>query len=163
MKENIKNVLIGIGFGIAGISTVGLCYSVVQTANMKRMIAGSTERISQLSHVDIDQRLIDRMVQKSVKEQAGYATRMAAENIQRETLADIRNRVKQAVSNQTDTISKKVAANIVDQISESDKDEIIEQVIGATTDRLVEKLGDDLDSEVGKIGKIYQGIAAALS
>ena len=38
----------------------------------------------------------------------------------------------------------------------------ISQVMDATTDKLIDKLGDDLDHEVGKMGKIYKGIAAVL-
>ena len=163
MTDNAKNFLIGLGFGIAGVSVLGVTYTSFQARAMKRMIAGSAERISQMSHVDIDRRLVDQLVQKSVREQAGSACRNAADSVRSEIMADMRNRIKQAVQNQTASINKQVAKTIADEMAEVNRDEIIENVISATTERLVEKLGDELDAEVGRIGKIYKGIAAALA
>lgn len=162
MTDNTKNILIGLGFGIAGLSLGGMVYSGLQVRSMKKMIAGSTERISQLSHVDIDKRLVDQMVQKAVRDQAGSAARFAADKVSHDVLADMRNRVKQAVNNQASEINKRVAMTIADEMEDISKDQIMEDVISATTEKLVDKLGDELDSEVGRIGKIYQGIAAAL-
>ena len=162
MKDNTKNILIGLFAGIAGLSVLGVTYTSLQARAMKKMIAGSAERISQMSHVDIDKRLVDQLVQKSVREQAGTACRNAADSARNEIMADMRNRVKQAVQNQASSINKQVAKTIADEMAEVNKDEIIEEVISATTERLVDKLGDELDCEVGRIGKIYKGIAAAL-
>ena len=162
MTDNTKNILIGLGFGIAGLSIMGMAYSGFQARSMKRMIAGSTERISQLSQVDIDHRLVDQMMQKAVREQAGVAARSAADKVQHDVMADMKNRVRQAVSNQASEINKRVAMTIADEMEDVSKDEIIEEVISATTEKLVDKLGEELDDEVGRIGKIYKGIAAAL-
>ena len=49
-----------------------------------------------------------------------------------------------------------------EEIEDISRDEIMDTVIQEVTDQLIEKLSSDLDNEVGKVGKIYQGIAAAL-
>lgn len=162
MKETTKNFLIALGFGIAGVSVTGAVYMAVETHNMKKMLAGSAARISQMSHVDIDRSLVDRMVQKSVHDQASSVCRTAAERIQNDVTADLRNRVKQAVANQTASISKQVAKKIAEEMSETDKDDIVESVVEATTERLVEKLGDEIEDETSRLGKVVQGIVAAM-
>ena len=162
MSDNTKNILIGLGFGIAALSIGGMTYSCHQTRSMKRMIAGSAERIAQLSQVDIDRRLVDQMTQKAVRDQASYAARAAADKVSGEVLADMRNRVKQAINNQASSINKRVAEKIAEEMEDVSRDEIFEEVISATTEKLVDKLSDELDNEVGRIGKIYKGSAAAL-
>lgn len=162
MKENTKNILIGAFAAIAGLSTLGVVYTSMQTRSMRKMIAGSTERIANLSHVDIDRRMVEQMIQKSVRDQAGAAAREAADKVQHDVAADLKNRVKQIIGNQTQEINRKVASTIADEMAEINRDDIVEEVISQTTEKLVDKLGDDLDNEVGRIGKIYKGIAAAL-
>ena len=162
MTDNTKNILVGLSFGIAGLSLGGMVYSGLQARSMRKMITGSAERIAQMSQVDIDRRLVDQMVQKAVRDQAGSAARAAADRAANDVLADMRNRVKQAVANQTSEINKKVAMTIADEMENVCRDDIVEEVISQTTEHLVDKLGEDLDNEVGRIGKIYKGIAAAL-
>lgn len=162
MKENTKNILIGAFAAIAGLSTFGVVYTSMQTRNMRKMIAGSTERIANLSHVDIDRRMVEQMIQKSVRDQAGAAAREAADKVQHDVAADLKNRVKQIIGNQASEINRKVASTIADEMADINRDDIVEEVISQTTEKLVDKLGDDLDNEVGRIGKIYKGIAAAL-
>jgi len=162
MEERTKKWVVGISVGTAFLSLMGVVYCAEETHQMRDMIAGSTERIREMSHVDIDKRMVDQMVQKAVREQAGNAVRGAAEKVEHDMMADIRNRVKQAVQNQTNDIGKKVAKQVGDEIADISRDEIMDSVIQEVTDQLVEKLSDDLDNEVGRIGKIYTGIAAAL-
>lgn len=162
MQEKTKNYVIGFSLGAAALSLLGIGYCSGEMRKMQKMIAGSSERIRELSHVDIDRHLVDQMMQKAVREQAGSVAREAADKVEHDLLADIRNRVKQAVSNQTNEIGKKVAKQITEEIADISHDEIMDNVIQEVTDKLVEKLSDDLDDEVGRVGKIYQEIAAAL-
>lgn len=162
MEEKTKNIIVGVSIGTAILSLLGISYCADQMNAVKSMVGASTERIRNLSHVDIDRGMVDRMVEDSVRKQAGDAARAAAMKAKDEIMTDMRNRVKQAVNNQKGEIAKKVAAKFAEEISETDKNDIISDVIDATTDKLIEKLGDDLDSEVGRIGKIYKGIAAVM-
>ena len=166
MKESTKRNLI-IGFGVFGITTgvlgltgVGICMR--RTNTMKQIIAGSAERIKDLSHVDIDHRMVESMIQKSVREQAGTVARDAADKIRHEVESDLKNRVKQVIGNQTAEINKQVAKAVSDEMAKVNRDDIIEDVVAQTTEKLVDKLSEELDAEVGRIGKIYKGIAAAL-
>ncbi len=163
MEENKKRkYIVGFSIGAAVVSLFGIAVCADKMNTMQKMIAGSTERINQMTHVDLDKRMVDQMVQKAVREQSGSVVRDAASKVEHDMMADIRNRVKQAVQNQTNEISKKVSKKVAEEIADISRDEIMDTVIQEVTDKLVEKLSDDLDEEVGRVGKIYQGIAAAL-
>ena len=161
-KETKRKVIVGVSVGAAVLSLFGVACCLDETRQIKNIVAGSSERIREMSHVDIDKRMVDQMVRDSVKSQAGSVVRDAAQRVEHDTMADIRNRVKQAVQNQTERISKDVSAKLADEISGISRDDIIDEVVKEVTDKLVEKLSDDLDNEVGRIGKIFQGIAATL-
>ena len=75
---------------------------------------------------------------------------------------DIANRVKQAVEKSMGRVNEYVAKQMAEEGEGITRDDIIDDVVEKTTEKLVEKLGDELDGEVGRIGKIYQGIIAAL-
>ena len=162
MEERSKNWVVGISLCVAGMSLAGVGVCIFQTREARRMIAGAAEHVRDLSHVDIDQKMVDRLVMSSVKEQAHDAAKTAADRAGKCILADMTNRVKQVVNSKATDINRQVAEKIAEEVSDLKRDDIIEDVVSATTEKLVEKLGDDLDSEVGRIGKIYQGIAEAL-
>ena len=163
-KRNEEKVTVGfwICLGSSLLCLLGMGYSWTQVRNIRRMVAGSTERIREMSHVDIDRRMVDQMIQKAVREQAGIAARDAADKAGHDIMADMKNRVRQAVQNQTGELTKKVAQKMADEIYDIKREEIVDDVVSATTEKLVDKLGDELDNEVGKIGKVFTGIAAAM-
>lgn len=162
MKENTKDWVVGFSIGAAALSLFGIGFCVNRMNTMQEMLGASTEHIKSMSHVDIDKRMVDRLVEQSVKEQTSKVAQSAANRVVNDMANDIRNRVKQSVGNQTAKIHDKVSKALADEIAQMDKDEIIDDVVKATTDQLIEKLSDDLDNEVGRVGKIYKGIAAAL-
>lgn len=163
MKKELW-LTIGAGLGI-GLGCVGLASAAISAhgANAcKRMISDSTRRIGEMSHVDIDRSIVDQAVQKAVHEQAADAVRLAADKVQHDMSADIRNRVKQVVDNRKQDMVKQVSDKLATEMSKIDRDSIMDPVIEAVTEKLVDKLGDELDEEIGKIGAIYKGIAAAM-
>ena len=162
MTENMTKALAWVGFGVGVMGIAAAAYSMDQANACKRMISDSQKRISELTNVDVDQYIVNEAVRKAVREQASEAVGHARRQIEKDMSADLRNRIKQAVGNKTEEINKQVADQLAKEMDAVDKDEIISQVMDATTDKLIDKLGDDLDHEVGKIGKIYKGIAAVL-
>lgn len=145
---------------VTGLSVFGIAYSCNQTRAMRCAVLGSAEKIKDLTHIDIDQDMVDHLVQKSVKEQASSVAHEAANKIRTEYANDLRNRVGQCLKLKSSDIEKQVAKEIRDQISGMDKNDIISDVVDRTTELLADKLSEDLDAEVGRIGKIYKGIAA---
>ena len=154
----LTGALIGVGLGALGL---GL-YCGRQTRICRELIGSANRRIADMSNVDIDQNIINRAVEKAVREQSGSAVNAAVARIEEQTKADIRNRVKQAVGNATEKINARVATQIAKQTEELCVDDIKEDVVKHTTEMLVEKLSDDLDNEIGKIGKVYLSIANAI-
>lgn len=151
---------VGVGFGFLGL--MGAAFCADELNKTRKMLGVATGKISEMSQVDIDKALVDDLVKKAVQTKAGEVVRNAAQSVKDDVTADIRNRVKQSVSGFAGEINKKVAKQIADEMSHVDRDEIVDEVIKRTTEKLVDKLGEDLDNEVGRIGKIYKGIAAAL-
>ena len=163
MKDTTKAIIItgvGAGLGLAGIACFG--YSIREIRSMRKMILGSAEKIGKMSRVDIDQRMVDSLVNQSVKEQAGAVARHAVDKIRSDYTADMKNRVKQILASRGDLIKKELAKEIADQISETDKETIMSDVTDKATELLVEKLSEDLENESGRISKIAKGIAAML-
>lgn len=143
------------GFGCA----IG---SLHEMQEIRRMLGIAEEHVRGISQVDIDQALVDKAVREAVKTSSAEAVNRAANKVREQMRADIANRVKQAVANQTGKLNQMVSDKIVSEMASVERDEIVKDVIEQTTEKLVEKLGDELDDEVGRIGKIYQGIAAVL-
>ena len=164
MKEKTKAIIIALtstAIGVTGLTCLG--YSIYQVRSMRRVLLGSAQKINELSHVDIDQAVVDNMVKKAVKEQATTVASKAATKACDIVTADMINRVKQLVSNKQGEIETQLATEILDMITKADKNEIVEDVTEKASEMLVEKLGDDLDAEVGRMGKIYKGIVAMVS
>jgi hypothetical protein len=158
---------IGLAFGICAAATItsvlcaGACLSELSAS--RKLLGDSTERIRNMSHVEIDQRVINDAVSKVVREKSGDAVRAAVTRVESATNADIQNRVRQAVEKQYGRIGSKVAKRIAEELeSDTVYSDIRDEVVSQAVDKLNEKLSDELDSEIGKIGKVYQGIAAVL-
>lgn len=154
--------IVGGSLAVAGLSLVAAALSASEVLRSRKLIGDATERISQLSHVEIDQRLVDQAVRDSIRTQSHAAVERAAKSAENRMNGDISNRVKQAVEKCMSGINERVAKKIASEMTDVERDEIMDEVISKTTDALVEKLGDELDGEIGRIGKIYQGIAAAI-
>lgn len=164
MKEKTKAIIIasaGTVVGVTGLICLG--YSVHQVRSMRRVLLGSAEKIAELSHVDIDQTIVNNMVKKAVQEQASAAAAKAANKAVDVCGADMINRVKQILQNKKIDIETQLSDEILKQISQTDKDDIIDDVTEKASEMLVEKLGEDLNAEIGRMGKIYKGIAAIVS
>lgn len=161
-NETVMAIIAGAGVvsGIIGMCVADKCYNEV--AECRKLLGDSEKRIRELSSVDIDQHIVNETMRKVVKEKAGEAVNSARRMIENDMSADLRNRVKQVIGNKSDEINRKVAEQLAKEMAEVDKDEITSQVIEATTEKLIDKLSDDLDKEVGKIGKVYKGIAAIM-
>lgn len=161
-NETVMAIIAGVGVvsGIVGMCVADKCYNEV--TECRKILGDSEKRIREMSHVDIDQHIVNETMRKVVKEKAGEAVNSARRMIENDMSADLRNRVKQVVGNKSDEINRKVAEQLAKEMAEVDKDEITSQVIEATTEKLIDKLSDDLDKEVGKIGKVYKGIAAIM-
>ena len=164
MKETTKNIIIGTSlFGVTVLSLTGFGYSVSQMRAMRKAIINSTERIKDMAQVDIDQKMVDTLVRKAVCEQAGTVAKNAANRAANEFTADMKNRVKQFLNNRVVDIDGQIARHLTDNITGLDKQQILDDVTSQATDMLIEKLGNDLDGEVGKIGQVYKGLAAIMS
>lgn len=164
MKETTKNIIIGTSlFGVTVLSLTGFGYSVSQMRAMRKAVINSTERIKDMTQIDIDQKMVDTLVRKAVREQAGTVAQNAANRAANEFTADMKNRVKQFLNNRVVDIDGQIAKHLTDNITGLDKQQILEDVTSQATDMLVEKLGNDLDGEVGKIGQVYKGLAAIMS
>lgn len=162
MSDNLKNALMGvcIALGLTGIGCA--IVSANEASEARRLIGGAAERIGRLSHFDIDQRVVDQAMQDAIRKKSGEAVNRAAEAAEQRMRNDISNRVKQAVEKSAGKIGDRVAQKFASELKDIERDDIMEDVIEKTTEKLVEKLGNELDGEVGRIGKIYQGIAAAM-
>ena len=164
MKEKTKAIIIaltGTAIGVTGLACFG--YSIHQVHSMRKMLLGSAEKIAGMSHVDIDQAMVDNMVKKAVKEQSYEVAVKAANKAYETTTANMTNQVKQLVQNKKSDIEDQLAKEVLGQITKADKHDILEEVTEKASEMLVEKLGDDLDAEVGRMGKIYKGIVAMVS
>ena len=162
-NERRNNVLfwgmVGIGLGAVGFG----CYCAHQTKVCRELIGAASTRIAEMSQVDIDQSIVDRAVEKAVREQSGNAVNRALSRIEEQTKADLRNRVKQAVANASEKINSRVALQLVKETEELSADEIRKDVVEQATEKLVEKLAEELDDEVGKIGEVYLNIAHTIA
>ena len=162
-----KDSKITLMFGVCVGSTLLATFCAIACADrlnsIKKIVGESTERIQSMSHVEVDQQIINNAVSKVVREKSGDAVKAAVQRVESATNADIQNRVRQAVEKQYSRIGDKVAKRIAEEISDKySRQDIIDKVVSQTVDELTEKLGDELDEEIGRIGKVYQGIAAAL-
>lgn len=163
MEQETKIMIVTTGaIGLSIISAGCAVLSLLSARDSRRAIRGSTERLSRMSHVDIDKAIVDKALSEAVRNKSGEAVREAAARAENRMRADIGNRVHQAVSESMKKINREVANRLTLELSDVERDDIIRDVISQTTDALVEKLEENLDEEVGKIGKIYQGIAAAI-
>ena len=162
MNETMKNAMIGvcIALGLTGIGCA--IYSASEASQARKLIGGAADHIGQMSHFDIDQRVVDQAVQDAVKRKSGEAVSRAASAAEQRMRNDIANRVKQAVEKSMGRVDEYVAKQMAEEVEGITRDDIIDDVVEKTTEKLVEKLGDELDGEAGRIGKIYQGIVAAL-
>ena len=162
-----NRVKIWLAFGFCAVSAVTAAVLAEKSASeleeVRKLIGESTERIQSMSHVEVDQQIINNAVSKVVREKSSDAVRAAVQRVESATNADIQNRVRQAVEKQYGRIGDKVAKRIAREIeSDSAYNDMRSEVINSAVEKLTEKLGDELDEEIGRIGKVYQGIAAAL-
>ena len=162
MKDSTKNIIVGLSIVATALSTAGAVYSAVENRSIRKMVSGSTERIKNLSTIDIDQKMVDMMVKKAVHDKSAQAVTTAADAIKHDMMADIKNRVKQAVSNQTSSLTEDVAKKFTDEIASISRDDIRSDVVTNVTEKLTEKLSNELDGEIGRVVKVAQGITAAL-
>lgn len=163
MSEKTIGFFVGIsGIIIGAIGAGCAAHAMNQADKCRRIIDESGRRIRDLSQVEIDRHIVDRLVRESVTEQAKKAVHSARKNIEDEMTADLRNKVRDIIGDKTKEINDKVAEQLAKQMAQTDTDDIIRDVTSATTEKLIDKLSDDLDNEVGKIGKIYKGIAAMM-
>jgi len=159
-----NRVKIGLAFGFCTVSAVTAIAFAEKSSReleeVRKLIGDSTDRIRNMSHVEVDQQIINDAVSKVVREKSSDAVKAAVQRVESATNADIKNRVRQAVEKQYGRIGDKVAKRIAE--SDTAYNDMRTEIINSAVEKLTDKLGDELDSEIGRIGKVYQGIAAAL-
>lgn len=159
---NKMRLMFGGMVGLGLLSFGCAAFSANEANASRKMIQGATDRISRMSRIDIDQGIVDKAVGDAIYRKSAEAVNRAAKSAENRMMNDIQNRVRQAIEKSAGNINERVARKIAQEMASVERDEIMNEVIKKTTEALVEKLGDELDGEVGRIGKIYQGIAAAI-
>ena len=160
MEKSTVVAITGASLGVIGLTCLG--YSMSQIHSMRTILLGSAKRINELSHVDIDQEMVNNMVKRSVKDQASTVAEKAATVVAKSCTNDMTNRIKSLLGNKKMDIEKMLSDEVLKQISETDKHEIVEKVTAKASEMLAERLSNDLDSNVGRMGKIYSGLMAMM-
>lgn len=161
MKKETVFMGVGIGVGLFGLAVAGYCAG--ELTDCKAMLNAATTKIQNMTQVDIDQNLVDRLTKESIEKQSNAAVELATSKVVSATTAEMRTQIKKRVDDEKDHIVGELSKAILKEIHAADVEKIVDEVTSATTDKLVDKLSDELDDEIGQIGKVYKAIYYTLA
>ena len=168
-KKILNDIYTGLKIaGVAGLIGVGI-YVSYKTHTICEKIGFSLKDLSNVTHVEISNRMINEHTEKAVQKAANKAAEKAADRLCNDAHDILVDRISEAVSNSYDSIKDQVSREVRRQVSKISisalKSEIKEDVKEAITDRLSDQMDDILDTyndQLSNIGKIYSSIAETM-
>lgn len=148
-------------FGALGIfaGLAGICFFGWQSTKMSetaKKLDMSLEELSRKQPVDIQESVVNKAVQRAVERQVHDHVNSAIGTDLITDLSDMNTRVKEAVNDRFDELSKKTSSLVAKEISGWDLTELRRKVKEDARDKIIEKLEDEIDDAKEKAHEKFE-------
>ena len=155
---------------IAAVGVGAAAYCGYHYHKTKKMIAGATKHINDLTEVTVQDNIIENAVRMAVDREADNATRRVVESMGKDISEQTAKKVGDAVAQSYSKIKSGVAEAIAKKVADIDTHEILEDATEKAKEMLLSKFDGKLDGlmtdyqrNLDNVGKIYQSIAASMA